>query len=186
MLRRCARSLVLAALLIVPGPALAVPLQFVYTDTIDSIVGSFPSISVGDTITLTVVADNGGSTAASQQWLVGDIVSASLSVAGGAYSASYTPPGACPGDICFETDASGDLTTAIYEDDVQPFFGTDSFGSDGNLLLRANVFRDSFGAGLGDYGGQDLGNWAIVPEPSTALLMSLGLFAMGARKRREI
>ena len=93
MFRRCACFLVLAALLVVPGQALATPFQFVYTDTIDSIAGSFPGISAGDTFTLTVVANNGSSSAASQQWLPGDIVSALLSVEGGAYSASYTPPG---------------------------------------------------------------------------------------------
>jgi hypothetical protein len=190
MFRRCACFLVLAALLVVPGQALATPFQFVYTDTIDSIAGTFPGISAGDTFTLTVVANNGSSSAASQQWLAGDIVSALLSVEGGAYSASYTPPGVCPlnGGICFETDANGDLTTAHYEDDQAPFLGTDSFGSDGNMLFSHLNIRNSTASGIAVYGAQTLANWeiAVVPEPSTALLMSLGLLAMGARTRREV
>jgi hypothetical protein len=193
MFRRCVCSLVLAALLIVPGSALAAPFQFVYTDTVTAISGSFPGISVGDTFTVTVVADNGSSSVASQQWLPGDIVSASLSIAGGAYSASYTPPGDCVfGGICFETDANGDLTQSFYEDDQVPFLGTDSFGSDGSMVFSHLSIRNSPGSGIAGYAGQSQANWVLVPQSAgvpafgplgTAMLLSL-LGFLGLRKLR--
>jgi hypothetical protein len=193
MFRRCACSLVLAVLVILPGSALAAPFQCVYTDTVSGVIGSFPGISVGDTFTVTVVADNGSSSVASQQWLPGDIVSASLSIAGGAYSASYTPPGDCVfGGICFETDANGDLTTSFYEDDQAPFLGTDSFGSDGFMLFSHLSIRNSPGTGIAGYVGQSQAKWAVVPQTSTvpafgplgtAMLLSL-LGLSGLRKLR--
>ena len=193
MFRRCACSLALVALMIAPGSALAAPIQFVYTDIIDSIAGTFTGVSVGDTFTLTVVADNGSSSFASQQWLAGDIVSASLSIAGGAYSASYTPPGDCVlSGICFETDANGDLTQSFYEDDQVPLLGTDSFGSDGFLLFSHLSIRNSSASGIAGYAGQSQAKWAVVPQTSTvpafgplatAMLLSL-LGLLGLRKLR--
>jgi hypothetical protein len=196
MFRRCACSLALAALLIVPGSALAAPFQFVYTDTVSAVTGSFPGISIGDTFTVTVVADNGSSSIESQQWLPGDIVSASLSIADGVYSASYTPPGDCVlSGICFETDANGDLTTSFYEDDLAPLLGTDSFGSDGLMLFSHLSIRNSPGTGIAGYVGQSQAKWAVVPQTSTvpafgplgtAMLLSLlGLLGLsGLRKLR--
>ena len=182
---RCAGWIVLAAMMIAPGVASAVPFQFVFTDTIDAISGTFSGVSIDDTFTLTVVADNGGSAAASQQWFDDDVLSASLSVAGGTYVASYTPPSSCTDDFCFETDSNGDLTRAIYEHDEPPVLGTDTFGSDGNLLFGFTAFRNSTGSGVAGYGSQALGDWAIIPEPSTLSLAALGLLGLAANGRRR-
>jgi hypothetical protein len=185
MRQGCIRLLILAFMVITPGAASATPFQFVWTGTIQSVTGTLPGVSVGDTATLTVIADNGGSSTVSQEWFVDDVVSANLAV--GTYVASYTPPGNCDGSVpnrCFATDANGDLISAFYEDGVSPFLGTDSFGTDGVLALANTGFRPTTGCCFAGWGNQEVASWGIVPEPSSAALFALGLVGLTTKRRR--
>ena len=129
-----------------PPPAFLA--QFVYTTTISaSPAPAIPGVAAGDTLTITVIADNGGNSLASQDWLLADIVSVTATV--GTYRATYRPPHYLIGDIepAFSTDANGDLTIANYGN-ISSVSNTDVFSpttADPDIKLYGNGLRDSQG-----------------------------------------
>lgn len=86
----------------------------------------------GQTMTITIILDNGSATSASQTWAGADVVSVNLSVNSGAITTIFEP-NTLPGDGIdftlgsFTTDAGGILTSVP------------SNWSDGNITANTNV-----------------------------------------------
>jgi hypothetical protein len=134
-----------------------------------------PGIPVGNTFTINLFLDNGGSTVVSQSWSGTDAISG-FTIDAGTYHGSYSTLLA---NWSFQTDASGALT-------LTNFFGTattsnnqDNFGSFQGNDVFGNEFVDSldrvnhFATGL-----STVSSWTIAPV-ATPLPATLPLFASG-------
>ena len=129
-----------------------------------------PGVSVGDTVTITLTADNGGEGINSQSWLISDLIGGRLEV--GNYWQSYgnnsfnLPNRNEPSDQVFRTNSDGSLT-------YERFYGTnyevahqDSFSPQGtqtvsNINLYNGTFYDYYGraATFGGYIPYSLNDW---------------------------
>lgn len=170
------------------SPALADPFIFTFTDTISS--ATTPGISVGDTFTLVLHADNGSTTAASQTWNLADLQG--FSITAGSYSATYSKVFEFPATGNFVTDAAGVLTSIQFYGTSTLSNNTDNFGS----WTADTVFGDAF---FDDYFGRrnqvaaggfnNPASWTVapggVPEPASWALMIGGFGAVGVLARRQ-
>ena len=165
--------------------AQASPFHFTYTGTIAS--ASTPGVSAGDIFTLTVTADNGGTSLANQTWDYSSLQG--LTIHTGSYIGTYSKAWESSGG--FATDASGNL-------DFVSFFGTsdesnnsDNFGSwTGDYVYGDGSFVDFFGrynqVAAGFY---DPANWSVsaasgaVPEAASWALMLGGFGLVGGAMR---
>ena len=171
-------------LLLSAGPAHAIPIEFTFTDTLQS--STIPGVLDGDTVTVTIIADNGNATLISQQWFQADVLSATVTAGG--YSGTFAAPYLFF-DPLFRTDASGVL-------DLTLFFDTDNGNTD-NLGGSAQFLDDAIMTTAGGGGvalfvnvrSSQPGSWvaapASVPEPSTLWLLGLGLPALVRSHRRR-
>lgn len=174
------------ALLLCALQVQAIPVELVHTTTVSS--SDISGVAIGDTVTLTLFAENGGDSVNSQTWRIGDIISGSLKA--GSYWQSYIDgwfSGSTP--ISFVTDVSGALTTA-------DFFGT-TFSANHQDPLgvgpRVNLYNSDFQDFLGNQASfnlflQNPSAWTVaksvqVPEPSTILLLVIGVIAIGFSRR---
>jgi len=153
---------------------------------------NIPGTAFGDTLTISVIVDNGGSSLLSQTWGLPDFVSGTAAV--GSYFASY----ATPDFLDFATDASGQLTTTVFAQSQTDGSATDNFGT-GPARLVSNAVIDSLGRGsfisAGGTGfiywpnsNEDLWSAQLVqsvPEPGTLALFGIGLFGMGLARRKN-
>lgn len=174
-----------AALSLAPLVAGATPAQFVFTTFVLGTT-DIPGVSTGETVTLTVVADNGNSTLISQTWLPSDVQSVALSV--GTYSASYPAPRTDPFSSTahvLSTSAAGDVVDAEIAD--IDGINTDVFGSSTNVSLFTNAVQDFEGrmARFQHASTINPGRWTVtqIPEPSTLALVSLGLVVIAVAER---
>ncbi|MBS0319854.1 MAG: IPTL-CTERM sorting domain-containing protein [Proteobacteria bacterium] len=118
MLKRAAHLVAIASLASLPVAATAAPYAITFTDTV--VQSAIPLIANGTSATLTLVVDNGGTTAASQNWDSTTLQCAIFRFAGGAYYVAINTPAthltSTSGSVV--TDASGALTavpSAWYE-----------------------------------------------------------------------
>jgi hypothetical protein len=131
-----------------PPPPVQSPVRLVYTTTITS--SAIPGVAAGDTLTLTVIADNGGldlPDLASQQWFLENIVSVTATV--GTYTATYNPPhnNLIGSNLAFGTDADGNLAFASYQNQ-DSVSNTDLFSpttADPDIKFYSSAVRDSQG-----------------------------------------
>lgn len=186
--------LVLLACAVIASPASAGLVSFTWTSHVDNVIPPtpIPGVSEGDPVTVTVTADNGGTSLNSQQWLLDDLVSAHVSV--GSYSADYItafiPVGAQP---VFETNNVGQLTSVLFVGTGPSSQNTDSLaGAQGVRLLNTSIQASNGGTAffVDRFVGpdpNDLVGWnrtpGIVPEPATlALLFGVGIVALTKRR----
>ena len=150
--------------------------DFIFTSTITEAVT--PIIAAGDTFTINLFLDNGGSTLVNQTWSGTDAISG-FTIDAGTYHASYST---LYPSWSFQTDASGVLT-------VTNFYGTDSssnnqdnFGSfTGDVVFGSPEFIDFFGRGnLYADAPQTVADWTVTAAAATTPLpAALPLFATG-------
>lgn len=104
----------------------AAPVLFTYTGHVTS--SHIDLVSVGNTVTLDIIADNGNSSLQSQTWSMADTISATITV--GSYQAHFIDNWF--NSSGFKTDATGSLTSTNW-------FGTNSFSP---------TSSDNYGSGI--------------------------------------
>ena len=181
-------ALALAALL--GSAAQADPFKFTYTGTIAG--ASTPGVDGGDTYTLTVIADNGGSSALGQIWTYDDLQG--FTIQAGSYSASYSK--AWESSVGFQTDASGNVVFSAFYGTSSSSNNSDNFGSwTGDSVWGDGTFFDSLGRENSiPTELNDPSRWTVsavaangaVPEPASWAMMlgGFGLVGGAMRSRR--
>lgn len=160
--------------------------NFTYTKTVSS--SSIAGVSAGDQLTIQLLADNGGSSLASQSWTIGDIISGHLTA--GSYEQTYVDGWFSPDSwVAFTTDASGSLTSNEFYGTTYSVNHTDSFGTGGQVYLYNGAFQDYFGhmASQPASISNDALGWKValaVPEASSVELMVAGLGILAFALRR--
>jgi hypothetical protein len=181
---------------LVASPVSAALVSFSWESQVDgSIAPNIPGVSVGDTVTVEVLADNGNNTLASQEWFINDVLSATVTI-GSAYTAffennpnvanDFIPPG---GQSVFETDGAGALIAARFQG-TGPMTITDTLGTGTARLYNTQIsatndtdayFTERFYIGQTVFEGWDE-NPTLVPEPSS---ICLALASVGLIIRRR-
>src|SRR6476660_349105 len=108
----------------------ASPVQFDFLSTCCGNGSTIPGTAPGQPFTISIIADNGNSSLASQTWATGDFISATASI-DAVYNALYSASGAF---FSATTDISG-LVTSISLFDTG---GSDNFGSDATIDVNGH------------------------------------------------
>ncbi len=181
-------TLIAAAAAIATGQAAqAAVFDFTFTDTISS--ASTPGINVGDTFTVHLFADNGGSSAANQTWNLADLQG--FTIHAGTYSASYSTVFESPATGNFQTDAAGVVTSVQFFGTSNSSNNTDNFGSwTADTVFGDASFLDYLGRGntIAASTFTNADQWTVglagtVPEPASWALMLIGFGAAGSALR---
>jgi hypothetical protein len=183
------RATSVAALLCVSGTAQADPYKFIFNGVISW--AETPGISVGDMLTLTVFADNGGNSMINQVWDLSDLKG--FTIKAGTYSASYSTVYEKPLTGNFVTDATGKLVSLEFQGTSETSSNTDNFGSwVGDSVLFDGMFEDTkfninrvAGNQWGPASAWTVQSAAGVPEPAAWGMMigGFGLAGMALRRR---
>lgn len=178
--------------------AKAAMFEFTFTDVI--VHAENPLISVGDTFTLKVYADNGSNSLLSQTWNLDDLLSFTISA--GSYFANHSEIYPIPLTNNFKTDATGKVAFVDFSGDAGGY-ASDNFATCSCLNVDGNaVFYDGLGGLANRIESQhwnDVTRWSVavardypeppkipaIPEPSIWALMIMGFGAAGATLRRH-
>ncbi len=182
-----------SAIALASSAANALPIMLEFTGVaVEGYSGSTtPGVTPGDAISWTVIADNGGTSLASQSWSYTDIISTTISA--GSYAAT-TSGAIIGGGGGFSTDGSGVLANLNFNA-IQG--GTDSNGVEEFLYYMNNAnniwFPDGFDwiDNFGAVSPPDISNTVIsfveagrVPVPGVAMLLLGGLAGLISTRRK--
>jgi hypothetical protein len=175
-----------------PVSANAAVYDFKFTDTISF--ANTPGVAVGDTFTLHLFADNGGSSLISQTWNYADLQG--FTIQAGSYHASYSKVFESPATGNFQTDALGQVSAVQFYGTSNASNNTDNFGSwAGDVVFGNASFNDFLGRsnGIAANTFTTPGEWTVsaavgapapIPGAGLASLAAMAIGAFRARKRR--
>lgn len=184
---------------LVASPVSAALVSFSWNSVVDDNINSpsIPGVSVGDPVTVEVIADNGNSSLASQQWSINDVLSATVTI-GSSYSATFINSTSIPNDFIppgaqsvFQTDGTGTLIAARFQG-TGPMTITDTFGTGTARLYNTHIsatddgeayFTERFYIGQTVFEGWD-NTPTLVPEPNSICLALMGCVMLLRRKVR--
>jgi hypothetical protein len=200
-----AKSYLLALLCaLAASPVSAALVSFTWNSEVDGgIAPTIPGVAVGDPVTVEIIADNGNSSLASQEWFIEDVISATVSI-GLSYSATFTNDDEVLNDFlvagapstvpAFVTNGASVLTAARFNGTNQLNI-TDTFDLSGtgtgrlyNTQITATndgdaYFTERFYIGQNVFEGWD-NTPTIVPEPASLCLALLGVVSFLRRGSR--
>lgn len=131
-----------AALLLTMAPAQATRVAFTLTDTIKN--SAIPGAANGETIRITVLADNGNDSIYSQGWTYDDLISATVTV--GSYSQYHTGGFfVAPYAYAFQSFADGSLSGYGFAGTSPAGTHIDSFGTGAPIYMYSNAIMDFYG-----------------------------------------
>jgi hypothetical protein len=185
---------------LVASPVSAALVSFSWNSTVDgSIAPTIPNVSVGDPVTVEVIADNGNNTLATQQWFINDVLSATVTI-GASYSATFINSTSIPNDFIppgsqsvFQTDGTGTLIAARFQG-TGPMTITDTLDPSGtgigrlyNISISASddsdaYFTERFYIGQTVFEGWD-DTPTIVPEPGSLCLAMIAASLLRRKAR---
>jgi hypothetical protein len=183
---------------LVASPVSAVLVSFSWNSTVDgSIAPTIPGVSVGDPVTVEVIADNLNNTLVSQQWLIEQVKTATITI--GSYSATFLNDSSVLNDFlvagapstvpAFVTNGAGVLTAARFNGTNQLTI-TDTLGTGSARLYNTQItatndtdayFTERFYIGQTVFEGWD-DTPTIVPEPGSLCLALAGVVSLLRRK----
>ncbi len=186
----------------------AAPYYMTFTSTADNSQFGAPyvdNVMAGDSVVVTVVVDNGGSSSLSQTWQASDVVSVTFNFGGGAHITTFDPNGTDGLDSTtgtFTTDASGALTAvpSSWTDQTNVnVVSTNSSQTPNAWFLNSmndKYYTDAFNNAVGipdDTENINPANWSLsstppaaVPGPSApAIALMLAAAAWWGRRSRK-
>lgn len=185
-MRKLGLNIVALGLMLFAFNSNAALVEFTYTEVVTN--SNIQGVSAGDTMTLTLLADNGNADLNAQEWLTSDLISGRLEV--GSYWQTYIDNWWWSAStVTFQTDGIGYLTTRNFNGTNSSVNHQDSFGVGGSVYLANNVFIDYFGniAWFGSLSGSS--SWVVsevkVPEPGSVWLLLSGIFGLIITHRRK-
>ena len=189
IMKRIARDTVAGLIVFLSAmSAHAVPVLFEFASTVDKLVcqpscppNTIDGVAIGDTVMITVLADNGNGTLANQTWNRIDIISGRVTA--GTYEANYSSASFDFADPFFQTDALGLVSLSNEIFCCTGVGGTDSLG--GDFVFQLFNAQTTSGTDSFEWDGNTsiASSWTVslvtsVPEPSTLILFCAGLLGL--------
>ncbi len=163
------------------------PFDLQFTGLLTS--AGIPGTSVGETLTLDLTVNNGGTSTISQTFNYADFGGFTIHV--GTYSASYSKVWESSGPIT--TDAAGNVNSVAFYGTSNSSNNSDNFTASftGDYVGGGGSFADSLSRGAGVDGWNNPAQWTVAspatstPEPGTVTMLFAGFGLLVAVRLRK-